>query len=357
MEKPYAAGLVWFRRDLRAHDHAALYHALRSCRRCTAPSSSTPPSWTACRARTGGWSSSANRWCELDEALRALGGPGAGLIVCTAAPRRDPAPGAALGVQAVFANHDYEPAPWRATRRCAARWPTPASPAHLQGPGGLRARGTADPGRQALLRLHALQERLAGEGGRVLPARLSGGAYAAALAPRPERWRGRCPRWPNWGSSPPTCASCRCPSGARGGAQLLLETSCTHRPLRRHARLPGREGPELPERAPALRHRVDPPAGRAGARARAGSAGAATWLKELVWRDFYFQVLANFPHVADERQRPQLPPEYDASPGNRAPQPRRCSPPGARAAPATRWWTPRWRRSTRPATCTTGCAW
>src|SRR6476659_3897969 len=32
MEKAYAAGLVWFRRDLRAHDHAALYHALRSCR-------------------------------------------------------------------------------------------------------------------------------------------------------------------------------------------------------------------------------------------------------------------------------------------------------------------------------------
>src|SRR5947208_1437380 len=32
MEKPYAAGLVWFRRDLRPHDNAALYHALRSCR-------------------------------------------------------------------------------------------------------------------------------------------------------------------------------------------------------------------------------------------------------------------------------------------------------------------------------------
>ncbi len=37
--------------------------------------------------------------------------------------------------------------------------------------------------------------------------------------------------------------------------------------------------------------------------------------------------------------------------------PRRCSPPGARAAPATRWSTPRCTRSTRPATCTTGCAW
>ena len=29
---PLDAALVWFRRDLRAHDHAALYHALRSAR-------------------------------------------------------------------------------------------------------------------------------------------------------------------------------------------------------------------------------------------------------------------------------------------------------------------------------------
>ncbi|MFT4269304.1 MAG: deoxyribodipyrimidine photo-lyase, partial [Xenophilus sp.] len=32
VDKVYPRGLVWFRRDLRAHDHAALYHALRSCR-------------------------------------------------------------------------------------------------------------------------------------------------------------------------------------------------------------------------------------------------------------------------------------------------------------------------------------
>ena len=32
MEKKYATGLMWFRRDLRAFDNAALYHALRACR-------------------------------------------------------------------------------------------------------------------------------------------------------------------------------------------------------------------------------------------------------------------------------------------------------------------------------------
>ena len=32
MEKSLAKALVWLRRDLRADDHAALYHALRSAR-------------------------------------------------------------------------------------------------------------------------------------------------------------------------------------------------------------------------------------------------------------------------------------------------------------------------------------
>jgi len=33
MSTSYRAGLVWFRRDLRTADHAALYHALRQCAR------------------------------------------------------------------------------------------------------------------------------------------------------------------------------------------------------------------------------------------------------------------------------------------------------------------------------------
>jgi deoxyribodipyrimidine photo-lyase len=37
----------------------------------------------------------------------------------------------------------------------------------------------------------------------------------------------------------------------------------------------------------------------------AGSVGAATWLSELAWRDFYFQILANFPHVAQGAFKPE----------------------------------------------------
>ena len=48
------------------------------------------------------------------------------------------------------------------------------------------------------------------------------------------------------------------------------------------------------------------------------SAGAATWLKELVWREFYFQVLANFPQVAAGQSfRDFLKGELPAYPGHK----------------------------------------
>jgi deoxyribodipyrimidine photo-lyase len=49
---------------------------------------------------------------------------------------------------------------------------------------------------------------------------------------------------------------------------------------------------------------------------RQGSAGAATWLSELIWRDFYAQILANFPHVAERAFKP----EYDAIDWESGPQ-------------------------------------
>ncbi len=47
-----------------------------------------------------------------------------------------------------------------------------------------------------------------------------------------------------------------------------------------------------------------------------GSAGAATWLSELIWRDFYAQILANFPHVVQGAFKP----EYDRIAWEQGPQ-------------------------------------
>jgi deoxyribodipyrimidine photo-lyase len=42
-------------------------------------------------------------------------------------------------------------------------------------------------------------------------------------------------------------------------------------------------------------------------RARAGDEGASVWLSELIWRDFYAQIMSNFPHVVQGSFKP----EYD----------------------------------------------
>jgi deoxyribodipyrimidine photo-lyase len=84
-----------------------------------------------------------------------------------------------------------------------------------------------------------------------------------------------------------------------------------------------------------------------------GSQGAAVWLSELIWRDFYAQILHHHPHVvAGSFKR-----EYDAIQWESGPHAEACSPPGARAVRATRWWMRPWPRSTKRAICTTACAW
>ena len=113
--KPLDAALVWCRRDLRAHDHAALYHALRAARRV----------WVAFvfdRAILDALPRADRRvefiresLVDLDRQLRALGEahgtPGVGLIVRHGDARDEiPRLAAALHVQAVYANADYEPA-------------------------------------------------------------------------------------------------------------------------------------------------------------------------------------------------------------------------------------------------------
>ena len=114
MKAFFDKGLVWFRRDLRAHDHAALYHALRSCRQVwcvfvfdqeildALPRSDRRVDFIHASVQ------------ELDGLLRGLAPPEsngqAGLIVLHGAARAAiPALAEALGVQAVFANHDDEP--------------------------------------------------------------------------------------------------------------------------------------------------------------------------------------------------------------------------------------------------------
>ena len=214
----------------------------------------------------------------------------------------------ALGVQAVFANHDYEP---QALARDA------------QVRGALADAGIAfhtfkdqviferdellTQAGQALHGVHALQECLAGEGRRLLPEALPGASAT------PTRWRRarrpaarRCRRWRTLGFEPTNLRRAGDPDRQPAAARALFDDFlAAHRPLRRDARLPGRARARATWACTcaSARCRSAQLAGAAHALARQGDAGAATWLSELIWRDFYFQVLANFPHVATRRQR------------------------------------------------------
>jgi deoxyribodipyrimidine photo-lyase len=111
MDKAFSSGLMWFRRDLRCDDNAALYHALKSCKQVhcvfvfdsdildTLPRADRRVEFIR------------ESLVDLDDQLRQLSGQaGAGLIVRHASARNAiPALAHELGVQAVFANHDYEP--------------------------------------------------------------------------------------------------------------------------------------------------------------------------------------------------------------------------------------------------------
>ena len=157
----YQSALVWFRRDLRDFDHAALYHALRAAR-------SVHCAFVFDREILDALPRPEDRRVEfirhsVAELAASLTSRGSALIVRHAVAR-DAIPQLAveLGVAAVYANHDYEPAARdrdaHVAERLAARG---IALAHRQGPRDLRARRGAVAGRPAVLGVHTLQERMA----------------------------------------------------------------------------------------------------------------------------------------------------------------------------------------------------
>ncbi|HZY19837.1 MAG TPA: deoxyribodipyrimidine photo-lyase [Ramlibacter sp.] len=305
MEKPYAAGLMWFRRDLRAHDNAALYHALRHCKLVHCVFVFDTGVLDPLPRQDRRVEFIRESLVQLDEALRELAGdPAAGLIVLHGGALAEiPRLAKRLGVQSVFANRDYEPA---------------AIARDAQMRGALADLGIAlhDSKDQAVFD----REELLTQAGRhyavFTPYKNAWLAkvdafylkpypvqrHAAGLAPRPPEDRRPVPGLAAIGFEPSNLAQLPVPPGLRGGAQLVEDFA--ERIDRYHLTrdFPATKGPSY--LSVHLRFgtvSVRELAGRAHALASAGQPGAATWLSELIWRDFYFQVLANFPHVADEQ--------------------------------------------------------
>ncbi len=339
MKKTMNSVLVWFRRDLRNVDHAALHQALQQAQTVYCafifdkdildpllstidgqPDAGTNATSTALPAHQG----RADRrvafihasLIELDAALRAQGG---GLIVRHArAADAIPALAAELGVDAVFINHDYEPA---AVARDASV-----------------ARALAADGRT----MQSFKDQVVREKDEVLT--LAGKSFTV-FTPYKNAWLKSfqlpsggldtsllpyhdCTPAPGQLKVPASAGNPALPSLAEmgfdevdlkalniptgmSGAQALLDDFLTR--IARYGSTrdyPSLKGPSYLS----VHLRFGTVSIRALARhamqaiqAGTGGEGASVWLAELVWRDFYFMILHHNPHVVGNAFKP----EYD----------------------------------------------
>ncbi len=302
MQQQFNTGLVWLRRDLRVDDNTALGKALRSCRQVHCvfvfdreildklPRSDRRVEFIR------------ESLVDLDAGLRALSTlPGAGLIVRHGVACEEiVALARELHVQAVFAAHDYEP---QAQARDA----------------GVRG-ALADAG----IAFYTCKDQVVFEGREILTktgtpygvftpyknawlakvdaSDLQGhdpAPYASVLAQRPPGMRRGVPTLQDIGFAATNLAELKLPAGSSGARQLF--TDFFERMDQYHATrdFPAVKGPSylgahLRFGTVSIRKLV----ATALQRTVQGSPGAAVWLSELIWREFYFQILANFPHVA-----------------------------------------------------------
>ena len=303
-----AAGraLVWFRRDLRVDDHAALHHALRAADAvfCAFVFDRTilAPLPRADRRVEFICQSLA----ALDAALMSRGG---GMTVLTGDPVEEiPRLARDLGVGAVYANHDDEP--YACSRDLAVKTALTQTGIDLRTRKDhvvferdevLTAGGTPfsvfTPYKNAWLKKVTAADLAA------LPVK----PYLARLA-RPPPAPSRVPRLRDLGFRATDALDLMTP-GMRGAQRLLAEFLGR---IDRYADIrdfPAVRGPSYLS----VHLRFGTISIRALARAayermRAGSHGAAVWLSELIWRDFYHQVLHHHPHVVERAFRR----EYDA---------------------------------------------
>lgn len=309
VDKTYPKGLVWFRRDLRAHDHAALYHALRHCRQVLC-------AFVFDRAILDALPRSDRRVEFIRESVAALQAQleamGGGLIVRHAVAETEiPTLARALEVQAVFANRDDEPFAlardaqvFGALANAGISFQTFKDQAVFERDEVLTQAGQTytvfTPYKRAWLARAADPFYF-----KPYPVEV----HADALIAPPPAERAPVPALQALGFEKTNLAALGIVPGSEGGARLFEEFF--ERIDRYHV---ARDYPSV--RGPSylgvhLRFGTVSIRTLAGAAHRLslhGNAGAAAWLSELIWRDFYFQILAHHPHVAEGKS---FKPAYD----------------------------------------------
>ncbi|PKO25044.1 MAG: deoxyribodipyrimidine photolyase [Betaproteobacteria bacterium HGW-Betaproteobacteria-8] len=286
--------LVWFRRDLRDYDHAALYQALKS-------SQAVYCAFIFDTEILDQLPDKADRrvefiWESVRELKQALQQQGSDLIVRHGAASIEiPQLAKELDVAAVYANHDYEPT---AIRRDAS---------------------VADTLAQTGIAFHSFKDHVIFERDEVLTQ--TGKPYGV-FTPYKNAWLKKLddfylrpypvdryakhlakvtatelPGLESMSFVRTNLGSMKLPIGM-SGAQQLFDEFVERMHLYQSTRdFPAVKGPSylsvhLRFGTISIRH-------LARTAWQMGGAGAETWLSELIWRDFYFQILHHHPHIAE----------------------------------------------------------
>ena len=303
------SSLVWFRRDLRAFDHAALHHALTS-------SNSVYCAFIYDQDILDGLPRTDRRvqfihdsLAELDAELRALGG----YLIVRQGTAHDtiPALAAELGVDAVFANGDYEP-------QAIARDSAVAQALEADGRSLFSFKDQVIFEKSEVLTLaahtfsvftpykNAWLKRLAAH-----PEALDAWPvepHAARFAAPPAGGAPALPSLEEIGFAP---ASLPLAAGMSGAA-ALFEDFLPRAPAYDEARnYPAIKGPSylsvhLRFGTLSIRHLVRTITALIAN--GGGGAGAPVWLSELIWREFYAMILFHHPQVTAGAFKPA----YDA---------------------------------------------
>ena len=287
----YARALVWFRRDLRDFDHAALHHALKQARqvvcafifdseildRLPQPADRRVEFIHASVA-------------ELQQALAAKGG---GLVVRHGVARAEIVRLAAeLEVDALFYNHDDDPAARARDADVEAALASRRVAAHhykdtviFERDEVLTGAGTPfsvfTPYKNAWLKAltpSCLRGWPVGETDRLMP-------HSTPL-----------PSLEDMGFAPTNLRALKLPTGMAGGAQLFDDFLDRIDRYQEARDFPAIKGPSY--LSVHLRFGTVSIRQLAAAAWQQGGRGAQTWLTELIWRDFYHQVLWHRPDVA-----------------------------------------------------------
>jgi len=311
-EPTYSRGLVWFRRDLRAHDQAALYHALTRCEQVFCAFVFDKDILDALPRADRRVEFIRESLVELDDTLRALSGQErGGLIVWHAvASEAIPALASALDVQAVFANHDDEPQALDRDGLVRTRLAAAGKAFHTFKDHALLERSevltqTGKPYSVFTPYKNAWLKKIDAFQLKSYPVE----RHAHHLAARPEAHCQPVPTLQDLGFEPTALSQLRLPTGARGAQQLFDDFLGRIERYEDTRNFPAVKGPSY--LSVHLRFGTISPRLLARTAHRLmleGNPGATTWLSELIWRDFYFQILHHHPHVVGQSFKPA----YDA---------------------------------------------